>query len=147
MEISFLVALASADNNISQLAAKGLCLICHAEHQPDAPPNLTITDEDRSQRNLIYEQLGDPRVTVVADPQADSNVIVLSWNPRRRLGGVLKDRIRVIQCPLPLVEDFVGNLINLLVAGDIHIQDVVRDALGSELSPRLYGKLIRNLES
>jgi neurofibromin 1 len=65
MEISFLVSLASADNTISQLAAKGLRLICHAELQPDAPPNPTITDEDRAQRNPIYEQLGDPRVTVV----------------------------------------------------------------------------------
>jgi neurofibromin 1 len=59
----------------------------------------------------------------------------------------LLDRIRVIQNPLPLVEDFVSNLINLLVAGDMHIRDVVREALGSELSPRLYGKLIKNLES
>ena len=65
MEISFLVALASSDNNISQLAAKGLRLICHAERQLDAPPNPTITDEDRAQRNPIYEQLGDPRITVI----------------------------------------------------------------------------------
>jgi hypothetical protein len=65
MEISFLVSLASADNGISQLAAKGLRLICHAELRPNAPPNLTITDEDRAQRNPIYEQLGDPRVTMV----------------------------------------------------------------------------------
>ena len=59
----------------------------------------------------------------------------------------LLDRIRVMQNPLPLVEDFVSNLINLLVAGDMYIRDVVREALGSELSPRLYGKLIKNLES
>ena len=65
MEISFLVALSSADNNVSQLAAKGLRLISHAEQHPDAPPNPTITDEDRAQRNPIYEQLGDPRVTVI----------------------------------------------------------------------------------
>ena len=65
MEISFLVALASSNNAISHLAAKGLRLISHAEHQPDAPPNPTINDTDRAQRNPIYEQLGDPRVTVV----------------------------------------------------------------------------------
>jgi len=64
-EIAFLVALTSADNTISQSAAKGLRSICHAENHPDAPPNPTITDEDRSQRNPIYEQLGDPRVPVV----------------------------------------------------------------------------------
>ena len=65
MEISFLVALTSSDNAISQLAAKGLRLISQAEQQSDAPPNPTITDEDRAQRNPIYEQLGDPRVTVI----------------------------------------------------------------------------------
>jgi hypothetical protein len=59
----------------------------------------------------------------------------------------LLDKIRVIQNPLPLVEDFVSNLINLLVAGDLYIRDVVREALGSELSPRLYGYLLKNLES
>jgi neurofibromin 1 len=65
MEISFLVALASVDNTISQLAARGLRLLVHLENRPDSPPNPTITDEDRAQRNPIYEQLGDPRVAVV----------------------------------------------------------------------------------
>ena len=65
MEIAFLVALTSSDNTISQAAAKGLRLISQAEQQPGAPPNPTITDEDRAQRNPIYEQLGDPRVTVI----------------------------------------------------------------------------------
>ncbi len=63
-EISFLVALTSVDNDISHLAAKGLRLISHAERQPNAPVNTTITEEDRSTRNPIYEQLGDPRITV-----------------------------------------------------------------------------------
>ena len=40
-------------------------MISQAEQQPDAPPNPTLTDEDRAQRNPIYEQLGDPRVTVI----------------------------------------------------------------------------------
>jgi hypothetical protein len=64
-EIAFLVSLPSADNVISQSAAKGLRMICRAELQPDAPPNHTITDEDRAKRNPIYEQLGDPRIAVV----------------------------------------------------------------------------------
>ena len=64
-EIAFLVSLTSADNTLSQSAGKGLRMICRAELQPDAPPNPTITDEDRAQRNPIYEQLGDPRVAVV----------------------------------------------------------------------------------
>jgi len=58
----------------------------------------------------------------------------------------LPDKIRVAENPLPLIEGFVSNLINLLVAGDIQIRDIVREALGTELSPRLYIKLLRNLE-
>ncbi|KAF8806096.1 hypothetical protein BYT27DRAFT_7141632 [Phlegmacium glaucopus] len=227
-EISFLVALASADNTISQLAGKGLRLICHAEHQPDAPPNPIITDEDRSQRNPIYEQLGDPRVAVVGRVvhqkrirklirtlSFSAGIHVVVWeecywrwralnesiinmiaegttlvdgadsSPSHSLSQqearfqwqnltlflavlsgscvqekqdlsmlaevipakFLPDRMRVIRSPLPLVEDFVSSLINLVATRDIHIRDVVREALGSELSPRLYGKLIRNLES
>ena len=64
MEISFLVALTSADNYISQMAAKGLRLIVQTEYL-DAPSNPTISDEDRAQRHAIYEELGDPRVAMV----------------------------------------------------------------------------------
>lgn len=64
-EIAFLVSLTLVDSHASHLAAKGLRLISHAERQPDAPVNQTVTDEDRSKRNPIYEQLGDPKVMVV----------------------------------------------------------------------------------
>ena len=59
-EVSFLVALASLDNAISQAAAKGLRLISYAERMPGAPVNPYINDDDKSKRNPIYEQLGDP---------------------------------------------------------------------------------------
>ena len=63
-EVSFLVALTSSDNGISELAAQGLRLISHAERFPDAPVNPYISDDDKSKRNPIYEQLGDPNVTI-----------------------------------------------------------------------------------
>lgn len=59
----------------------------------------------------------------------------------------LPDRIRIIQNPLILVDDFINTLMSLLVTGDTQTRDVVREALGFELSPRLYGTLIKNLES
>lgn len=37
----------------------------------------------------------------------------------------LLDKIRLIQSPLPLVDDFVSSLINLLAAGYMYIRDVV----------------------
>lgn len=58
----------------------------------------------------------------------------------------LPDKMRVIPNPVPLVEDFIGDLVGLLHAGDMQIHDIVREALGTELSPRLYGRLIRNME-
>jgi hypothetical protein len=64
-EIGFLVSLTSADSHVSHLAAQGLRLLSHAERQPGAPVNKTATDEDRSKRNPIYEQLGDPKVMIV----------------------------------------------------------------------------------
>lgn len=257
MEISFLVALTSSDNNISQSAAKGLRLISQAEQQPDAPPNPTLTDEDRAQRNPIYEQLGDPRVTVIGrynffwfihtsiwlgrvghqkrirklvrmlsfsagiqvvvweecywrwrtlnesmynmgsdiidgidNPPSHSQqarslsffLFVLEWFHVQEsqdarfqwqnltlflaalagscvqaknldiLGTViahkyLPDRMRIIQDPSPLIEDFLTFLMTLLVSGDTQTRDIAREALGSELSSRLYGNLIKHLES
>lgn len=64
-EIAFLVSLTSANSNVSNLAAKGLRLLSYAERQPEAPVNYTVSDEDRSKRNPIYEQLGDPKVLIV----------------------------------------------------------------------------------
>lgn len=64
-EVCFLIYLTSADSQVSHLAAKSLRLLSCAERQPDAPVNPTVTDEDRSKRNPIYEQLGDPNVMIV----------------------------------------------------------------------------------
>jgi len=66
-EVAFLVELTSADNDISHLAAKGLRLLAYAERQPNAPVNTSVTEEDRSKRNPIYEQLGDPKITIAGD--------------------------------------------------------------------------------
>jgi len=67
MEIALLVALTSADSGISELATKGLRLLSHADRQPDAPVNENVSEEERSKRNFIYEQLGDPKVVVVGE--------------------------------------------------------------------------------
>ncbi|KAF8883153.1 hypothetical protein CPB84DRAFT_1817082 [Gymnopilus junonius] len=226
-EVSFLVALTSVDNEISQLAARGLRMLAHAERWPGAPVNTTISEEDRAKRNPIYEQLGDPRITVagrlghqkrirklVRQLNFSVGIIVIVWQecywrwralneainsalneatfeggePSKilatlthqeirfqwqnlalflaALGGscvqegqdltmlsrsvpnrYLPDKLRVVQEPIPLVESFIGELLNLLVAGDMQVRDIVRDALGSELSPRLYSRLIRNFEA
>ncbi|GLB34218.1 putative GTPase-activator protein for Ras-like GTPases [Lyophyllum shimeji] len=222
-EIAFLVALTSADSSVSQWAAKGLRFLANAERQPGAPVNQTVSDEDRSKRNPIYEQLGDPRVMVVgrvghqkrirkliraisyssavyvavwqecywrwralaevifdSSPDSaeggDTHALPPSWQEQRfqwqnltlflaALGGAcvqenqdltslidvipahaLPDEMRVIQNPVPLVGTFISDLTSLLVVPDTQIRDVARDALGSELSPKLYSKLLKHLD-
>lgn len=58
----------------------------------------------------------------------------------------LSDNMRVIQNPVPLVTTFITDLTNLLMAPDTKIRDIARDALGAELSPRLYSKLLKHLD-
>ena len=110
-EVSFLVALSSSDSGTSELAAKGLRLISHAERIPGVPVNPFISDEDRSKRNPVYEQLGD--ITVAGqlnivclyqyfiliscrtpqfaekDPQTHSHAFFFGWYSGHRLARML----------------------------------------------------------
>ena len=61
-ELAFLVALTSADNGVSKLAAKGLRAIASLEKNPTAPINQGLSEEERLMRHPVYEQLGDPKV-------------------------------------------------------------------------------------
>lgn len=67
-EIAFLASLTSVNSEVSQLAAQGLRCIAQAERHPNAPVNPRLTEEERSKRNPIYEQLGDPSVVIVGKP-------------------------------------------------------------------------------
>lgn len=58
----------------------------------------------------------------------------------------IPDGIRVPQNPVGLVQGFVRDLSRYLLHDDILIRDTARDALGTELDPKLYGRLIRHLE-
>lgn len=58
----------------------------------------------------------------------------------------IPDNMRVIQNPIPLVTTFITSLTNLLIAQDTRVRDTAREALGAELSPRLYSKLLKHLD-
>jgi hypothetical protein len=47
---------------------------------------------------------------------------------------------------VPLIDAFVSELTDLLVAPDAQIRDTSKDALGAELGPKLYGKVSKYLE-
>ncbi|KAG8218508.1 hypothetical protein J3R82DRAFT_4145 [Butyriboletus roseoflavus] len=227
-EISFLVSLTSVNSEVSQLAAQGLRLIAQAERHPDAPVNMGLTEEERSKRNPIYEQLGDPSVVVVGRVREQKRVRKLlrlvaytspiniavweecfwRWsalsefvvpNPLASIaafdevylskqeqsllleekffqwrnltlflaafGGAtvqdehepgaltavipaefLPDEMRVLRDPGELVNIFIEFLTAALVDDAIRVREVAREALGSEISPRLFARLFKHLD-
>lgn len=58
----------------------------------------------------------------------------------------LPDQMRVLQKPSSLVTAYIAALTDLLVVDSVAVRDVARDALGSELSPKLYSKLLKHLD-
>ncbi|KAF8635007.1 hypothetical protein AX15_000591 [Amanita polypyramis BW_CC] len=58
----------------------------------------------------------------------------------------MPDSIRVMDDPVPLIDAFLSDLTDLLVAPDAQVRDTARDALGAELGPKLYGKVLKYLE-
>ncbi|KAG1752509.1 uncharacterized protein EDB91DRAFT_1102988 [Suillus paluster] len=227
-EIAFLVSLTSVNSDVSQLAAQGLRLIAQAERQSEAPVNHGLTEEERSKRNPIYEQLGDPSVIIVGRVQEQKRVrkllrLVANSSPINiavweecfyrwsalsefvvqhplaaaaafddahlskqeqlmsledkfiqwknltlflaAFGGVtvqethdpgalaaaippdfLLDDMRTLRDPADLVTIFIEFLTGALIDDVVRVREVAREALGSELSPRLFSKLFKHLD-
>lgn len=60
------MCLCSADGIVSLTACNCLRLLAQAERLPDAPPQADETNEDEVlKRHPIYEQLGDPKVSMI----------------------------------------------------------------------------------
>ncbi|KAI6130277.1 hypothetical protein EDD16DRAFT_1541379 [Pisolithus croceorrhizus] len=220
-EIAFLVSLTSANSEVSQLAAQGLRSIAQAERHPKAPINTGLTEEERSKRNPIYEQLGDPGVVIVARQKAfalnrnSSPIYIAVWeecfwrwsalseliisNPLAAsaafdeyhltqpeqlrsleekftqwkyltlflasfggatvqerhvptalttiiMGEYLPDEMRALRDPEELVNTFIEFLTAALVDENARIRETAKEAIGSELSPRLLSKLFKHLD-
>jgi neurofibromin 1 len=56
----------------------------------------------------------------------------------------LPDEMRVLQNPVVLMQHFVTDLTNFVVAEDRQVREIARDALGAELSPGIYSPLIKH---
>ncbi|KAI0040644.1 hypothetical protein FA95DRAFT_1647858 [Auriscalpium vulgare] len=59
---------------------------------------------------------------------------------------LLPDSMRVLKDPQELITNFIMFLIDLLVSDSVMAREISKEALGSELSPRLYGKLMKHLD-
>ena len=64
-EIAFLVCLCSADGIVSLTACNCLRLLAQAERQPDALQPSEVNEDEVLKRHPIYEQLGDPKVSMI----------------------------------------------------------------------------------
>lgn len=64
-EIAFLVCLCSADGVVSLTACNCLRLLTQVERNPDAPPYAEGNEEEAMKRHPVYEQLGDPKVSMI----------------------------------------------------------------------------------
>jgi neurofibromin 1 len=71
------------------------------------------------------------------DPSALNSVVPAQYLP---------DEMHVSQDPMPMVSVFINDLTDLLIAESAQVREVARDALGNELSPRLFGRFFRHLE-
>ncbi|KAJ7724736.1 hypothetical protein DFH07DRAFT_1066990 [Mycena maculata] len=58
----------------------------------------------------------------------------------------LPDQMREIQNPVPLVTKFITTMTDQLVIEDTNLRENARTALGGELSPRLYARLLKHFD-
>ncbi|KAI8982739.1 hypothetical protein BD414DRAFT_515918 [Trametes punicea] len=228
-EITFLVCLSSADGAVSLTACNCLRLLTQAERNPDTPPYTEGDEEEAIKRHPVYEQLGDPKVSMIgrvghqkrirklmrlitsptavhvavwqelyfrwyaltemtirmtfqqttdgfevgAAPIGDK---ALSMEDRQAqwqnltlflsaFGAactrephdpsaltkiipptVIPDGCRVLREPSELLTNFLTEIVNLLVSDSPHVRDIAREALSSEASPRLYGRIVKQLD-
>ncbi|KAF7329572.1 Ras-GAP domain-containing protein [Mycena kentingensis (nom. inval.)] len=58
----------------------------------------------------------------------------------------IPDQLREIVPPAPLVTRFITTMTEMLVSEDSQMREIAKTALGSELSPRLYSRLLRHFD-
>lgn len=58
----------------------------------------------------------------------------------------LPDQLRVLRDPTELLSSFITQLINLLLADSTQARDLAREALSAEAHPRLYPRILRELD-
>jgi hypothetical protein len=69
-----------------------------------------------------------------------------SFLPKSMPAGVLPDKLRAVPNPSQLVYTLINDLVRMLTSEDAQIRDTARDALGTELSPTLYNRLLKRIE-
>lgn len=58
----------------------------------------------------------------------------------------LPDQMRVLRDPSELLGIFLTELLNLLLSDNAQVRDLAREALSVEAHPRLYSRILRELD-
>ncbi|KAI0291754.1 hypothetical protein BC826DRAFT_969907 [Russula brevipes] len=168
LELASAVSLTSADTGVSNLAAQTLRLIAIAERQPDVPINPALTEEERVSRHAVYEKIGAPRTVITGRVAWQKRVrrlfrslaiphatYVAIWEECYFRWCALTEL--VINAPSdPMTAESlqdstvpVGDksmTFERLISDSVMARETAKEALGSELSIRLYPKLMKHFE-
>lgn len=85
-EIAFLVCLCSADGVVSLTACNCLRLLTQVERQPDSPPYAEGNEDEAIKRHPVYEQLGDPKVSMIGAYRVGLQRNIVELTPNRASG-------------------------------------------------------------
>ncbi|KAA1466679.1 hypothetical protein DENSPDRAFT_831556 [Dentipellis sp. KUC8613] len=120
---------------LDPITAEGL----QGEHNPTGDKTLSIEEQKQQWQNLtlFLAACGSACLEEEHNPTGLQSIIP---------SELLPDSMRVLKDPRDLINTFVTYLIDLLVSDSSMARDISKEALGSELSPRLYGKLFKHLD-
>ncbi|KAI0340881.1 hypothetical protein BDW22DRAFT_1485833 [Trametopsis cervina] len=125
-------------------AALGEMAIRHSmdpsdEGLPTGDKSLTIEQRQAQWHNLtlFLASFGSCCLGESHDPHALAAIIPPRYLP---------DQLRVLRDPSDLLMNFISELINLLLADSSQARDLAREALSAEAHPRLYPRILRDLD-
>ncbi|KAF7293793.1 Ras-GAP domain-containing protein [Mycena chlorophos] len=155
VEISLLVSLTSESTSIAHMAAKARRVLAEIE----APPRRTssagheamASPEKRDAilnavktKRMAYENLSMFLVSLGGACVQDG--VNLKFLASIIPAKYIPDQVREIAPPGPLINKFLHTMTDELVSEDGQMREIARNALGSELSPRLYTRLLRHFD-
>ncbi|TFY83118.1 hypothetical protein EWM64_g893 [Hericium alpestre] len=108
-------------------------------HNPTGDKTLTMQEQKQHWQDLTLwlAACGAACLAEEHDPAAVQALIP---------SEMLPDSMRVLKDPRDLINTFITYLIDLLVSDSILAREASKEALGTELSPKLYGKLFKHLD-
>ncbi|KAI0265102.1 hypothetical protein BC834DRAFT_880157 [Gloeopeniophorella convolvens] len=106
---------------------------------PTGDKSMTFEEKERQWKHLTFflAACGSACLVEHHDPSALHSIIPAE---------LLPDSMRVLKDPRDLINSFLAFLTERLVAESPFVRDTARDALGRELSVRLYPRLLKHFE-